>query len=322
MTRFTVSSLLLSGCFLASLPSQALGIYSWSGNATDNATTTVSTPHKPLTDPLTLLSRRAEAAVFSQVLTSFLGLLASGKVMTFVAPFAVKFLVMPLIAVVKSVAKGLMLVGVFGWLVSAIIPTFLAYMGLAGPALLMARAMGPVNNYLPASVGQILSQSVGGLFNRGLDVFDMNNEECKMLLACKSGEFLIKNYPDMTRTVTRSRYGSWFNGTSQFAASDRFLTLAFKAMEGRAQCDRDLAVCPGLSSLENYFTRMTRGESLLSMVTMTTSTTTTTTTTTPPPVYSSTASPGNTLLIGALQSMLTNYYNYHTNSGPGSNDLS
>jgi len=249
-------------------------------------------------------TRQAETAVFSQLLTSFLGLLATGKVMPFVAPVAVGYIVMPLMKLLKSAAKGFFLLGVLGWLIGSLVPTFLTYLGLAGGAgAFMARALPPSN-----PLSQFVGIDPSFIATRGLQYLNMDNEQCRVALSCKAGEFIVENYPTASSLIARSGLISFIESQTKNGASS-YTNIALDSVQGKLSCSQ-LAPCDAMRSIESILDL--RPSQPLDNGNLTTTTTTDApSTTTPPPT---TFPSQNDFVVGAIKRLAQNYYNYNASN--------
>jgi len=249
-------------------------------------------------------TRQAETAVFSQLLTSFLGLLATGKVMPFVAPVAVGYVVMPLMKLLKSAAKGFFLLGVLGWLIGSLVPAFLTYLGLAGGAsAFMARALPPSN-----PLSQFVGIDPSFIATKGLQYLNMDNEECRVALSCKAGEFIVDNYPTASSLIARSGIISFIESQNANGAAP-YATIALESVQGKLSC-KSLAPCDGIRSIESILDL--RPVQPLDNGNLTTTTTTDApSTTTPNPT---TFPSQNDFVVGAIKRIAQNYYNYNASN--------
>jgi len=248
-------------------------------------------------------TRQAETAIFSQLLTSFLGLLATGKVMPFVAPVAVGYVVMPLMKLLKSAAKGFFLLGVLGWLIGSLVPAFLTYLGLAGGAsAFMARALPPSN-----PLSQFVGIDPSFIATKGLQYLNMDNEECRAALSCKAGEFIVDNYPTASSLIARSGIISFIESQNSNGAAP-YATIALESVQGKLSC-KSLAPCEGIRSIESILDL--RPVQPLDNGNLTTTTTDAPSTTTPKPT---TFPSQNDFVVGAIKRIAQNYYNYNASN--------
>lgn len=272
----------------------------------DPPTPIVNTPFSQLLNIIKIFglantdTRQAETAIFSQLLTSFVGLMATGKVVPYLAPVAVTYLVMPLMKLLKAAAKGFFFLGVIGWLVDSIVPAFLTYLGLAGlgASTFMARA-------IPSSspLAQFVGVDPSFLTTKGLQYLNMDNEECRVVLSCKAGEFIVDNYPTATNLIARSGLLSFFQTQTGNGASP-YTSIALEAAQGQVSCSK-LAPCNGIQSIESILDlRPTPTTSDNGNIT----TTDAPSTTTPLPT---TFPSQNDFVVGAIKRLAQNYYNYN-----------
>jgi len=249
-------------------------------------------------------SRQAETAIFSQLLTSFLGLLATGKVMPFIAPVAVGYVVMPLMKLLKSAAKGFFLLGVLGWLIGSLVPAFLTYLGLAGGAsAFMARALPPSN-----PLSQFIGVDPSFIATRGLQYLNMDNEECRVALSCKAGEFIVDNYPTASSLIARSGIISFIETQTANGAAP-YATVALESVQGKISCSQ-LAPCDGIRSLESILDLRPLQPLDNGNLTTTTTTDAPSTTTSKPTTFPS----QNDFVVGAIKRIAQNYYNYNASN--------
>jgi len=285
-----------------------------------NQTTTDDGMSSPATSPFSALlniikifslsntdTRQAETAVFSQLLTSFLGLLATGKVMPFVAPVAVSYVVIPLMKLLKSAAKGFFLLGVLGWLIGSLVPAFLTYLGLAGGAgAFMARALPPSN-----PLSQFVGIDPSFIATRGLQYLNMDNEECRAALSCKAGEFIVDNYPTASSLIARSGLIAFIESVNNGAAINGaapYTNIALDSVQGKVNCSQ-LAPCDAMRSIESILDL--RPAQPLDNGNLTTTTTDAPSTTTPKPT---TFPSQNDFVVGAIKRIAQNYYNYNASN--------
>jgi len=238
-------------------------------------------------------ARQAEAAVLSQMMTSFLGLLATGKIIPFLAPVIVSYIVLPIMALMKSLAKGLLFIGVAAWLISTIIPFGLAYFGLAGAGAFVSRTFqntaGPYAMYV--------DMGPKSLITKALQMLDMDNVECRMQLACKSGEWTQEFYPAV---VTFMNHTGLLATAEEQARYEPYSSLAVKALRGTIDCNRELAQCGGLNIVESALDP--RHVANVSSQWVASYLEPPTTTTAAPTFF------GNDAVVGALRRFAQNYY--------------
>ena len=273
-----------------------------------NATSTLYSPPRPpqlsLDNILSLLgyskSRQAEAAVLSHTLSSFLGLIATGKIIPLIVPVIVGYLILPLMALMKTAAKGLLLMAIVFWLIASMVPFALGYFGLTATAF-VSRAM-ESSSYL-----HYISVGPGMVTEKALHYANMDSKECRMMIACKAGELATDNYPEIIHFINTTGIVT----IAEHQASERpFTRLAIKALRGEVNCHRDLPPCHGLFTIESLFDsqRVVKAsqvwaESFIEQI----STTSTTTTPSPPTTLAT-----NELIMRAIKNLAQNYYTYDT----------
>jgi hypothetical protein len=268
-------------------------------------------PHVPQFDGLTGLlqalglgnHRSMDMAIVQQMLTSFMGILATGRFMPFIAPMLVQWLVLPLMKIVKTAAKGLLLLGVMGWLVSAVVPALLGYLGLAGASAFVARTFDtsflPFGQYLP-------SFDPSNLAEGGLRYLSMDSQPCRMQLSCRAGEFLNDNYPSFTNLLKNSGVIDYVESQVR-SMMDPLAGIALDVLQGRSNCQQ-LPICESLSSIEFYLdperiANATRNGSGMAFGIPETTPAPITTSTTPFPN-------NNDLVVNAIKRLAANYYSF------------
>ncbi|KAI1287332.1 hypothetical protein HDE_10204 [Halotydeus destructor] len=252
---------------------------------------------------LTLLgftsSRQAEAAILSQLVTSFIGLLATGKVATYIVPILVGYLILPLFKLVKSVGKILLFLGVAGWLLGTMVPMFLGYLGLTGAGAFVARAM----NNAAGPYAQYIDMNPASMLIRGLQVLNMDSEECRLQLACRAGEVISLSYPGAIQYMAQSGALGVLEGK---ARSEPYAMAAIRVLEGKLNCEKELAPCDRIRVLEAYLDPQRVANASQTWATSFFEAQTTTTPPPPPAVPSY----GNDLVVSAIKRLAQNYYSY------------
>lgn len=243
-------------------------------------------------------SRQAEAAVLSQMMSSFLGLIATGKIIPFLAPVIVSYVVLPLMALLKTAAKGLLMLGVAAWLISVMVPFGLAYFGMTGAGAFVSRAFQNAASPLVAYVDMVAPQS---LVTKCLQMADMDNVECRMQIACKAGAWTTENWPQLVQFINTSGVLAL---AEQQAKYDPYTSLAIKALRGQISCERELSPCPGLTTVENMLDPQRVANISQQWVATYVEPTTTTT---PPPSFLA-----NDIVVNTLKRLAQNYYSYST----------
>jgi len=192
-------------------------------------------------------TRQTETAVVSQRLAAFLPILATGRVMSYVIPLLVNFLVLPLLGILKTVGKALLLMGIMGWLMGALLPGLIGYLGIAGAGAFVSRAMDTSSMPLAQYLSQVDARAAA---ERGLRYLNLDSQECRQMMSCKAGEFLSENYPSITQLLTRSGIAAFLDNQVRSSRVDNMTILALDALQGRMSCDRELPPCASFRSLE------------------------------------------------------------------------
>jgi len=252
-----------------------------------------------LSNLLTLLgytqSRQTEMAILTSIMSSFLGMIATGKFAALVVPTLVSYVILPAFAIIKSIAKTLVIFGLGAWILATMAPMLMTWIGLTSAGMFVSRAMhnaaGPFSPYLnPQSIT-----------TRGLQLLDIDTIECRKQLACKAGEVFSMSHPEVQYYLNSSGVIDWLAYTHR---DEPYTTIALRVVKGDQECE-ELPPCERLRILEAYLDPSILKREAMNFFT-------TTTTTTPSPI--SLPSSPNEVILSALKRWALSYYAYDTSS--------
>lgn len=216
---------------------------------------TALTASAPPVDVLGILSglgltRQGEMAIASSVLATAWTSLMNGRIMPMVTPILFKYFISPFFNALKSIGKAIAFIGIVIWIFAMMVPIILTSMGIAGAGAFVGRAMSSPN--FPLSQYANFAENFTG---RGLEYFELNNEECRKMISCRAGEFVVDNYPGLLAVLNRIGV---LNGLDRYSrqGGDVYVTQTMAAMTGKlanGTCDETLDPCAGWSNLEAFF---------------------------------------------------------------------
>lgn len=239
------------------------------------------------------MSPKAEAAIVTQLAGSAWTAIVTGKVMPMITPMFMTYLLLPLLAVVKSVAKTITFFAITVWLLASLLPVFLAVTGMTGAGAFVGRALHTSSfPYHDLDIGAAYQN----LTTRGLEFLELESPECRMMLACRAGEFVLENYPIVAAVLRNTGFGESLASYSKKSA-DVYTTQTWSVLMGHRNgtCDQDLDSCPAFLKFEAMFDSKKRQEFNNS--------------TTPMPTSTTTEMPdavGNDLVVSAIKSIARN----------------
>lgn len=236
------------------------------------------------------MSRQTEAALLSQLAGSAWTAIMTGRVMPMITPLFMTYLLLPVLAVVKSIAKSLMFFAIACWLFASILPVLLAAVGITGAGAFVGRALHtssfPYHDLDVSAVYQNLT-------TRGLEYLDLESSECRQMMACRAGEFVLENYPMAAALLRNTGFGDVMSAYAK-KAGDKYAAETWSVLMGHRNttCADGLDSCPAFLKFEALFDSKKRAEFNNS----TTPAATTTTTEMPNAI-------GNDLVVNAIKSI-------------------
>lgn len=235
------------------------------------------------------VSPQTEAAIMSQLAGSAWTAIMTGRVMPMITPLFMTYLLLPILAVVKSVAKTLMFFAIITWLFASLVPVLLAAVGITGAGAFVGRALHVTS--LPYH-DLDFSGAYYNMTTRGLEYMDLDSEECRQMIACRAGEFVLENYPMLVALIRNSGFGDNMAAYSK-KSGDKYTAEAWSVLTGNRNttCSDNMDSCPAFLKFEALFDARKREEFNNSTTPAVTSTTTEI-----PPI-------GNDLVVSAIKSI-------------------
>jgi hypothetical protein len=224
------------------------------------------------------MARSSElTAILPQVATNLWAAFATGRIMPVLSPILLNFLILPALGVVKAIAKTMIFIGVIAWLLSSMVPVFLASVGMTGAGVFVGRAFqhSPLYTYTES----IDLNSYTNITARGLEYMELDSDSCRRMLSCRAGEFVVENFPIAAQIIRATSIGGFFE-TYARASEDQYVQEAVDSLLGKRNgtCEAELDPCLSLTRIESMFDE--KKEEILRNLTMEAATTTSTTTTT------------------------------------------
>ena len=191
-----------------------------------------------------------EMTFLSQFVTSLWGVVMTGRVMPMLSPLLMSYLILPILAVIKTIAKSLIFLGIVGWLFASMLPILLASIGMTGAGVFVGRALQSTN--FPYKDVDITGFS--NLTFRGMEYLELDSEGCKIMLSCKAGEFINENYPFIGGVFRQTGLGEFMESYAR-QGHDDFALEAISVIMGRRNgtCDEELDPCLGVTRFESVF---------------------------------------------------------------------
>ena len=194
---------------------------------------------------------KAEAALLSQIAGEAWSTMMRSRVLPLIMPLFTSYLLLPVLVVIKSVARTITFFGISVWLLSSVFPVFLSAIGVTGAGAFVGRT-------LHTSSFPFADLDVSSVFHNittsGLRGVELDGVECRHLMACKAGEFVNHNYPFLTVVLRNSGFG---DAMAAFAkkSGDRYAEETWSVLLGRRNgtCDDDMDACPGFLRFEALF---------------------------------------------------------------------
>lgn len=220
------------------------------------------------------LTRQGEMAIASSVLVSAWTSLMNGRIMPMVTPVLFKYFIAPFFNALKSIGKAIAFIGILIWLFAMMVPIILTSVGIAGASSFVGRALNSPNFAYSQYTGFATNFS-----DRALEYFELNNEECREMISCRAGEFVVENYPAFLSGLNRIGLLDRLDRYSK-QGNDKYVGKTMQALTGGLQngtCDETLDPCAGWANLEAFFDPSKRKNETLEFTTVSP------TTSTPPP---------------------------------------
>lgn len=196
------------------------------------------------------LTRQGEMAIASSVLVSAWTSLMNGRVMPMVTPILFKYFIAPFFNTIKSIGKAFIFMGVLIWIFAAMIPIILTSMGIVGAGTFVGRALNS-----PSFPYSRYTNFATNFTARGLDYFELDNEECRKMISCRAGEFVVENYPALVSAMGRIGVLNRIDSYSR-KGNDVYVRYTVDALTGRLEngtCDQTLDPCLSWNNLESFF---------------------------------------------------------------------
>ena len=219
------------------------------------------------------MSRQTEAALMSQLAGSAWTAVMSGRIMPVMMPLLSSFLIMPLLAVIKTVAKSVTFFGITIWLFASVVPVFLSLLGITGAGAFVGRAL-HTTSFPYADLD--FAGAYHNLTSAGLRHLDLDSNSCRALMSCRAGEFVLENYPFVVAMLRNSGVGDVMSSYTK-KAGDRYAGRAWSVLMGgrNETCAEELMdACPGFLRFEALFDSTARAAFHNSTTPAVTSTTT------------------------------------------------
>jgi len=196
------------------------------------------------------LAAGTEMNFLSQLVTSVWGVVMTGKVMPMMSPLLMTYMIMPLLKVIKSIAKTFILIGITGWLFAAMLPIFLASIGMSGAGVFVGRALQSSN--FPYKDVDVTGFS--NLTFKGLEYLELDSPSCKRMLSCKAGEFINYNYPFIGGVFRQTGLGDFMESYAKRGQDELALeTLSVLLGRKNGTCDEELDPCLAVVRFESVF---------------------------------------------------------------------
>lgn len=192
--------------------------------------------------------------------------------MPMITPLFMTYLLLPILAVVKSVAKTLMFFAIVSWLFASLLPVLLGAIGITGAGAFVGRAL-----HVTSFPYHDLDFS-GAYYNfttRGLEYMELESDDCRQMMACRAGEFVLENYPMVVALLRNSGFGDMMSSYAK-KSGDVYTAEAWSVLTGHRNgtCSDDIDSCPAFIKFEALFDPRKREEFNNSTTPAVTSTTT------------------------------------------------
>lgn len=244
------------------------------------------------------IPRQAEAAILQQLAGSTLTSVMSGRLLPGVTGTVMSYLLLPLLVLLKSMAKTMAFCSIVVWLFTSMMPLISAATGLTGAGAFVGRALRTdAFPYPDLDVGAVYQN----MTTRGLELLKLESPECRKMLACRAGEFVLTNYPIVAAVLRNTGVGDAMFSYSK-KAEDLYTAQTWSVLMGQRNgtCDDELDSCPSFLRFEAMFDPKKREQ--LNNRTNATPAPSTTTTETEDQI-------GNDVVVNAIKSMARNSNN-------------
>lgn len=236
------------------------------------------------------MSPQTEAALLSQLAGSAWTAVVTGRVLPMITPIFMTYLLLPILSVIKSVARTIMFFAITAWLFASLLPVLLAAVGISSAGAFVGRALHASHfPYHDLDVSSVYHN----LTSRGLEFLELESDECRQMMACKAGEFVLENYPMVAAVLRNTGFGNMMSSYAK-KAGDTYAAETWSVLMGRRNttCSEDFDECPGFLKFEALFDARKREQYNNS--------------TTPMPTTTTTEMPnaiGNDLVVNAIKSI-------------------
>ena len=191
------------------------------------------------------MTRQTESALVNQMATAAWSSLLTAKVLPFIGHVLTAYVLMPILSIVKSLARALIFTGIFLWLLASATPIFLSAIGITGAGSFVGRA-------LDSSSFPYRDMDISGTFRnlstKGFEYLELESPECRQLVACSAGEFVLEHYPNVAAVLRNSGVGEMISAYSK-KSRDVLAEEAWSVLLGHKNgtCSDDASVCPSFS---------------------------------------------------------------------------